>query len=188
MTTEVHSLEGLHHQLAYGLENGAVFLYWHHRLQYFNYLTTDDQDAYHEELKLVRKQLRGGSITSVSSGTSITVGSKMLHTMNVTMANQMCYPNMLLQERGLLDDTDHTPYFFTSEMSRDNAVSYITRKSKGEGILGTVEAFGPAHEEQGRKTLHSHWQIWIKELNPKLRTQIFDKNEDKRLEAKEELT
>jgi len=32
----------------------------------------------------------------------------------------------------------------------------VNQKSKGEGILGTVEAFGPAHEEQGRKTLHSH--------------------------------
>ena len=128
MTTEAHSLEGLHRQLACGLENDAVFLYWHHRLQYFNYLTTDDQDAYHGELKLIRKQLWGGSITSVTSGTSITVGSKVLHTMNVTMANQMCYPNMLLQERGLFDDADHTPYFFTSETSRDNTVSYITRQ------------------------------------------------------------
>ena len=62
----------------------------------------------------------------------------------------------------------------------------VNQKSKGEGILGTVEAFGPAHEEQGRKTLHSHWQIWIKELNPKLRTQIFDKNEETRLKAKNE--
>ncbi len=128
MTTEAHSLERLHRQLAFGLENDAVFLYWHHRLQYFNYLTTDNQDAYNGELKLVRKQLRGGSITSVTSGTSITVGSKVLHTMNVTMANQICYPNMLLQERGLFDDADHTPYFFTSETSHDNAVSYIKRQ------------------------------------------------------------
>jgi hypothetical protein len=33
-----------------------------------------------------------------------------------------------------------------------------TQSSKGKGILG-------ADEEQGRKTLHRHWQIWVQELN-----------------------
>ncbi len=31
--------------------------------------------------------------------------------------------------------------------------------SKGKGILGTVVEFSAADEEQGRKTLHQHWQI-----------------------------
>ena len=31
--------------------------------------------------------------------------------------------------------------------------------SKRKGILGTVLAFAGANEEQGRKTLHQHWQI-----------------------------
>jgi hypothetical protein len=36
----------------------------------------------------------------------------------------------------------------------------VTKKtSKGKGILGTVVAFSVAGEEQGRKTLHHHWQI-----------------------------
>ena len=30
--------------------------------------------------------------------------------------------------------------------------------AKGKGILGTLMAFAPADEAQGRKTLHSHWQ------------------------------
>ncbi len=34
-----------------------------------------------------------------------------------------------------------------------------TQISKGKGILGTVIAFAGADEEQGRKTLHQHWQI-----------------------------
>ena len=42
-------------------------------------------------------------------------------------------------------------------------------KAKGVGILGTTDGFAPADEEQGRGTLHSHWQIWIKELNQKVR-------------------
>ena len=38
-----------------------------------------------------------------------------------------------------------------------------TQTAKGKGILGTVVAFAGADEEQGRKTLHQHWQIWVKE-------------------------
>jgi hypothetical protein len=29
------------------------------------------------------------------------------------------------------------------------------------GMLVKVFAFAPAHEEQGRKTLRSHWQTWV---------------------------
>ncbi len=40
--------------------------------------------------------------------------------------------------------------------------------SKGKGILGTVLAFFTADEEQGRKTLHRHWQIWVKQIDETL--------------------
>ncbi len=40
-----------------------------------------------------------------------------------------------------------------------------TKTSTGKGILGTVHAFAAADEEQGQKTLHRHWQIWVKEIN-----------------------
>ena len=48
-----------------------------------------------------------------------------------------------------------------------------SRTEKG-GILGKLLAFVRADEEQGRKTLHSHWQVWVKELNQKLRDQLFE--------------
>ena len=60
-----------------------------------------------------------------------------------------------------------------------------SRTEKG-GILGKLLAFVRADEEQGRKTLHSHWQVWVKELNQKLRDQLFDKNEDERAAARKE--
>ncbi len=42
----------------------------------------------------------------------------------------------------------------------------VTKKTtKGKGIFGIVVAFSAADEEQGRKTLHHHWQIWVKEIN-----------------------
>ena len=56
----------------------------------------------------------------------------------------------------------------------------IKHKSKGKGIVGSVLAFAPADEEQGRKTLYSHWQIWTKELNQELRDAIFIKETERR--------
>ena len=54
------------------------------------------------------------------------------------------------------------------------------RKSTGQGILGTVLAFFGADEEQGRKTLHRHWQIWTKEMNQTLRNSLFDNDPQKK--------
>ncbi len=47
------------------------------------------------------------------------------------------------------------------------------KTSKGKGILGTVFAFFAADEEQGRKTLHRHWQILVKEIDETLRNCLF---------------
>ncbi len=50
----------------------------------------------------------------------------------------------------------------------------VTKKTtKGKGILGTVVAFSAADEEQGRKTLHRHWQIWVKEINQTVQNCLF---------------
>ena len=43
------------------------------------------------------------------------------------------------------------------------------QKSKGPGIFGTTVAFAPADEEQGRKTLHKHIQLWVSEFDQSLR-------------------
>jgi hypothetical protein len=37
-----------------------------------------------------------------------------------------------------------------------------------------VWAFAGADEEQGQKTLHQHWQIWVEEINQTLRNALFD--------------
>jgi hypothetical protein len=34
-------------------------------------------------------------------------------------------------------------------------------------------AFSAADEEQGRKTLHRHWQIWVKEIDQTLQNCLF---------------
>ncbi len=57
------------------------------------------------------------------------------------------------------------------------------QSSKGKGILGTVLAFAGADEEQGRKTLHQHWQIWVEEINQTLRDCLFHKDTTTRNKA-----
>ena len=60
----------------------------------------------------------------------------------------------------------------------------IKQKPKGKGIVGTVLSCAPADEEQGRKTLHSHWQIWMEELSQELRDAIFDRDTERRFGAR----
>ena len=48
------------------------------------------------------------------------------------------------------------------------------QRPKGDGIFGQVVAFVPAHEEQGRKTLHSHWQIWVEDSSPQILEDLFN--------------
>jgi len=58
-----------------------------------------------------------------------------------------------------------------------------TQLSQGKGILGTLLAFFGADEEQGRKTLHQHLQIWVQELNQTLQDCLFETDATKRKNA-----
>ncbi len=60
-----------------------------------------------------------------------------------------------------------------------------SKSSTGKGILGTVRAFAGADEEQGRKTLHRHWQIWVEEINQSLQNALFDKDNNTRNKARQ---
>jgi hypothetical protein len=42
------------------------------------------------------------------------------------------------------------------------------KTTRRKGILGTVVTFSAADEEQGRKTLHRHWKIWVTEINQRV--------------------
>jgi hypothetical protein len=58
-----------------------------------------------------------------------------------------------------------------------------TQSSKGKGILGTVLVFSGADAEQGHKTPHRHWQIWVQELNQTLQDCLVDTDATKRKDA-----
>lgn len=62
---------------------------------------------------------------------------------------------------------------------------WIPKKQKGRrGILGVLEAFCRADEEQGRGSLHSHWLIWIKTFG-RLRSLLYHCNETIRKKAQQ---
>ena len=61
-----------------------------------------------------------------------------------------------------------------------------TQKADGEGIFGNVIAFAPAHEEQGRHTLHMHCQIWVEELSSRVRHSLFNPDPQKREKARKD--
>ncbi len=44
-------------------------------------------------------------------------------------------------------------------------------------------ALSGADEEQGRKILHQHWQIWVQELNQTLQNYLFGMDATKRKDA-----
>ncbi len=46
-----------------------------------------------------------------------------------------------------------------------------------------MQAFAGAGEEQGCKTLHRHWQIWVEDINQTLQNALFDKYKNTRNKA-----
>ena len=50
--------------------------------------------------------------------------------------------------------------------------------------MGKIRAFAAADEEQGRKTLHQHWQIWVEEIDQTVRDCLFHKDDTTRVEAR----
>ena len=45
-------------------------------------------------------------------------------------------------------------------------------------------AFVPGDEEQGRGTLHSHWQCWLLELSQRVRNFLFAKSKHEQEKAR----
>jgi len=55
------------------------------------------------------------------------------------------------------------------------------------GIFGKVAAYSQTVEEQGRKTLHSHFLLWIPELQSRIREMVACRNRNKRIHLITEL-
>ena len=66
-------------------------------------------------------------------------------------------------------------------------IGWDPKKHAGQpGVFGTPIAYSRTDEEQGRKTLHSHWQIWVRDFN-KTRNALFHSDDSKRRAARDAL-
>ena len=54
----------------------------------------------------------------------------------------------------------------------------------GEGIFSTLEAWARTDEEQGRKTLHGHWLLWVRNIN-EIREALHSKDPAQREAARQ---
>jgi len=64
----------------------------------------------------------------------------------------MLYPGLCAEEFIAITET------FVKDVLRWDVK---TQKNTGQGLFGTTQAFTQATEEQGRKTLHAHFLVWI---------------------------
>ena len=127
-TTLAHLQAELHHALA----NNAVLIYWNVHENRLNYFIVEDQREYQMELKRIVKNVRGGDfVNRAMSGDAMTFEQRTLYPILLQLnedAEYMCPAYYLLMQQGLGKHWDYVPYWFTSESSRDKALSYIHRK------------------------------------------------------------
>lgn len=106
------------------------------------------------------------------------------------MSDEECVVDFNLRQRTRLQYPGACSLAFQDVMSIviKALIRWDEKKGKGgRGIFGVPIAYGRADEEQGRKTLHAHMQIWIEFFN-ELRDMLFHPDEETRIAAKAELT
>ena len=64
----INSLDNVEKKLKYCLADNAVFIYWSHYLNRFDYLKIKDDPIFHVELGNICRQLHTGVIKNVSGG------------------------------------------------------------------------------------------------------------------------
>jgi hypothetical protein len=51
------------------------------------------------------------------------------------------------------------------------------KERSGTGIVGDLDGWAQAGEEQGRGSLHAHWQLFTEQLSTKIRFELFHRDE-----------
>ena len=121
------SLVQCEQQITFALQNGGAIVYWSHIRGSFDWLNVTDRGNYKVMLKRLRWGRNCGDVTAAFEGDSITVDGTKLYTLLLTMPDMPCSAYMLLHRKGDILDVQHTPYFFTSRKSRDDAITYINQ-------------------------------------------------------------
>ena len=105
-------------------------IFWHHRTEIFTYFCSEDKDRYPEEMRNLRSGMSSGVVKKLKKGPNLMIGQTTLFSMEVEFKQTPCHAWFLLQQNGLMEDADITPYLIRCERKRDEIVSYFQRHVK----------------------------------------------------------
>ena len=80
----VYALNDLITQISHDVAAGAVFVYWHHGVNEFQYFTMQDNDMYHQELRNLRNQRISGFIAYVMAGEPLVISGNTFNVMEIS--------------------------------------------------------------------------------------------------------
>ncbi len=123
------SLETCERELTVALRDRAALVFWNHIVREFDWYRVEDNEGYHQTLKLLRQRYRGGTVEEVIEGDLLVFNGTELHTMLVKFED-CCGAYMLLNRKGDVYDSNYTPYYFTNKNNRDKAIEYIVMEKK----------------------------------------------------------
>jgi hypothetical protein len=126
------SLEGLRSELRHALSNDGILIAWSVHTNAFTYFIKKDKVVYHKDLKNIVQNLRSQDFyIRALPGETITFEGRSLYPLLLQLNPQNeyeCPAYFILMQQGILEHTQYVPYWFTSESSRDGALSYIHRQ------------------------------------------------------------
>mgnify|MGYP000102812989 CR=1 FL=1 len=121
------SLDGLTETLTNYIANRAAMIYYYHNLKIFMYFKSTDRILYQGEIRNLKRNIRDGKISSISTGDTLSINGTDLFPMELKIAGCLCYENFLLSRQGNYKDAENTPYFFRSQEKRDQIMTYLMR-------------------------------------------------------------
>jgi len=102
-------------------------------------------------------------------------------------SEEQCIADFNLRKKTRLDFPGACSLYFEGVMQivLEVLLGWNSKEQRGteDGIMGELDAWGMAVEEQARKTLHSHWLLWSKRL-ANMRDEVFSGNKDRQDKAR----
>ena len=98
-----------------------------------------------------------------------------------------CIADFTLRKETRLDFPGACSLYFEGVMQivLEVLLGWDSKEQRGteDGIMGELDAWGMAVEEQARKTLHSHWLLWSRRL-AKMRDELFSGDKARQIKAR----
>jgi hypothetical protein len=111
-------------------EHNPAMIYWHHKEYKWFYFLSSDVTLIEQEMQILIMQIKSGTIVNVSKGLVVDVKGTQLYPVEVEFKNTQCADYFLLAKKGLTHHLYMTPYFFRSEMKRDEIFDFLINHGK----------------------------------------------------------